>query len=1376
MDINYSNFRYSSKSKYMSNLIDKEIIEAVRKKNLVFVVGAGMSLKFGFKSWGDLVKCILYNIENKYPGAYKSLAHCINLVEDGEIMSALGAAAATPQLKRLIHAELKNIMIEVEVPTAMLELERKLWRISDRIITLNYDPVLHNSGLNIENIRSISLDDLYSLVDLTAKRNDKILFKVHGDYQSPEKCIFFPSDYTRLYEEETDLSKAVKHQLVAMLKDNVVVFLGLSLTDPYFNQVLKYINGAFPSGLSNYVFLTTEPGLELRQELIEKNIIWKKISKWQDIESMFIDPLLGQNNNSPIQTSANALSKPVHDQYIVFSEEYWVSHFRKKSVSELIQFYTKVNSSKLLLPYVIANQFYVIPEDVMQIRDSFSASRARLEDLIFDTIPGTSKLIRVYANGGMGKSTFLWHTANKFTNSHNVVWFSECTLNLPKFDNSKPTIVLLDNYSRHSNSLKDFVKATVKNYSEFGMVFITTERPVFFEKMDRELEDDFYGEFEQAISVTYTHGVGFYEKIFERLIALLDLKPIAIGNLNAIRSGFLSEGNATTAERIINALLELNSEGTFNFKFDWHDWEELSNKDVFKRYRLLYQVVASFNKYNITPPLSFCLQLLSPNRNQDALVKSVFIREKENLPIVLVEDKLELRNPNLSKYYIKLYDEREILVLDYFKHALESTRTFEGNYLLRNIYRNSLVRHNPLLLNCIPSSEGLIHAFIEVANLFDKKTNGKNAIELCLLLEKNSQRDEAKNVLREFIRSCPEDVHCRTKLASLLIREKSSASIDEANGLIGYVYEREPDNPFVISLILKSRLFGDKEDDVILRLIETAKANVDNRILRFLYGRRVKNLTKSGDFVEAKRSVSQLLEINPNDFTAYTQLAIINKEEEDYDEAIANLRMALKLNSLNPHSYGQLGIVYGKLFDATKVEKYKSLAIETFEEGRKKVIYNVPLEAAYAQFLLGSCRNLDAAEAIFLQNLEAEKNHAPSVVGLAKIAQLKGDFDLSKKLLENTVNVEGQSKNAIGGLILAAKACLELNDFDACKIYLAKAKAKAPDNWLTNILLLKVYAALKEWPEYESVKNEVLKAEDGEVYELTELGNWLLKNKCIDQADEITAFAFTKQGAKDSAHLHTVRANVIFEIFKRELKRTDSNNALCIEIFEKCIATLSRNMQLATPSISAINLFCRISKVGLKSKILDQDKRWQLRQKYVQYLAQGFLLNRNNEQHICEIVDYLRDQRRYRLSIQLIKQYVINLNTKPRILAKLVYLYDYLGDHTNLRKWLDVLVVLDAKGQNIVNQVRTTTSNEPYKEHIGYYNGKQISSGGNYYEFLKEKLVISNEVVRIYENEKVPVKVCFNLKNGYANCVEPYFGTLSERDDVIEQLGLLWRN
>lgn len=226
----------------MNNKLPNEIKKAIENDTLVLFIGAGISQPLGFPSWNGLVIEILEKLSDDKP----SLKGFIPLLED-QTMSAIQVLEIIKDNKKEIYQIMKKRFL-ISIEDEKLSVHKKLWKISNKIITTNYDQALETSNPNIS---PVSYNYKFEMSQLTDE--NKYLFKLHGDIENINDCILFKEDYDKLYNNG---EKSAIFQLKKIFTDYTIVFLGFSLSDPYVCSIFENMNKMF-NGFVNKHFIVS---------------------------------------------------------------------------------------------------------------------------------------------------------------------------------------------------------------------------------------------------------------------------------------------------------------------------------------------------------------------------------------------------------------------------------------------------------------------------------------------------------------------------------------------------------------------------------------------------------------------------------------------------------------------------------------------------------------------------------------------------------------------------------------------------------------------------------------------------------------------------------------------------------------------------------------------------------------------------------------------------------------------------------------------------------------------------------------------------------------------------------------------------------------
>lgn len=219
-----------------------ELKNAISENNLMLFVGSGLSTSMGFPNWknlllGALEEIIIFkdniSLQNKY-NYYKN--NFDKLKEKDIIVSLLNILDPYKlETKRYISGLLndrnKNIQ-DQKIRDDKLIIHKKLWGLSNNIITTNYDQILETANSRCKIILN---NNEYLLNNFN--RESFNLFKIHGTIDYPNSCILFEQEYNDLYSE--DNNNLSLFTLKTIIKDYVILFMGFSMDDPYIEIVLR---------------------------------------------------------------------------------------------------------------------------------------------------------------------------------------------------------------------------------------------------------------------------------------------------------------------------------------------------------------------------------------------------------------------------------------------------------------------------------------------------------------------------------------------------------------------------------------------------------------------------------------------------------------------------------------------------------------------------------------------------------------------------------------------------------------------------------------------------------------------------------------------------------------------------------------------------------------------------------------------------------------------------------------------------------------------------------------------------------------------------------------------------------------------------------
>lgn len=197
----------------------KSVELAINSEELAAFIGAGLSIPAGFSSWENL----LIKPAGDIGLDIKKEAH--DLVSLAQYYSNVKNRTSVDDLIRQEFSKLVD-------PTKNHELLSKLpistyW-------TTNYDKLIEKALERNMKVPFVKMKDEH--LRGTNANFDAIVYKLHGDVDSPEDAVITRSDYEEFGYEKRRLFREV---LEGDLLTKTFLFLGFSFSDPNFNYVIS---------------------------------------------------------------------------------------------------------------------------------------------------------------------------------------------------------------------------------------------------------------------------------------------------------------------------------------------------------------------------------------------------------------------------------------------------------------------------------------------------------------------------------------------------------------------------------------------------------------------------------------------------------------------------------------------------------------------------------------------------------------------------------------------------------------------------------------------------------------------------------------------------------------------------------------------------------------------------------------------------------------------------------------------------------------------------------------------------------------------------------------------------------------------------------
>ncbi|AKJ03190.1 SIR2-like protein [Archangium gephyra] len=280
--------------------LPRELVEAVRKHQVVPFVGAGVSMgvKRGlFPSWKQLLEGLAQRLEQEaLPETV--VAEVRQRIDGGDFLTA--AELGFKELGAFRFNRFLRERLRVLRPAdAELSVVRALWGLRPEVmLTTNYDDVLLWGREGAEPISNDQDDELH-LMDAEASPDAPRLWYLHGTIHRLSTLILGGADYARLYGDGTQQDGRYSHYTNALvrlrewIRAKPFLYVGFSFSDPY---VLKQIEHVLGITKGRHV-----PSFALMKKgSIERGALWPRYN---------IQLIEYEDHGPPLADCLNALSR-----------------------------------------------------------------------------------------------------------------------------------------------------------------------------------------------------------------------------------------------------------------------------------------------------------------------------------------------------------------------------------------------------------------------------------------------------------------------------------------------------------------------------------------------------------------------------------------------------------------------------------------------------------------------------------------------------------------------------------------------------------------------------------------------------------------------------------------------------------------------------------------------------------------------------------------------------------------------------------------------------------------------------------------------------------------------------------------------------------
>jgi hypothetical protein len=223
--------------------LDDLLIEAIRNKNVILFVGAGVSANLGLPNWKNLISHMATKLGYD-PEVYNSLGDNLSLAEYYIRERSIG------ELRSWMDREWHNQAIQIEKS----DIHRLIVQLDFPIIyTTNYDRWLERAFEHY-NKKSLTIKNVGDLRNI--QEGVTQIVKFHGDFDDDSSIVLTESSYFERFDFESPLDIKLRADILG----KTVLFIGYSLSDINIRYLLYKLHktwqdSAFSNGRpSSYIF------------------------------------------------------------------------------------------------------------------------------------------------------------------------------------------------------------------------------------------------------------------------------------------------------------------------------------------------------------------------------------------------------------------------------------------------------------------------------------------------------------------------------------------------------------------------------------------------------------------------------------------------------------------------------------------------------------------------------------------------------------------------------------------------------------------------------------------------------------------------------------------------------------------------------------------------------------------------------------------------------------------------------------------------------------------------------------------------------------------------------------------------------------------
>lgn len=227
----------------------EEILPQIRIRNCILFLGAGISQDAGYAGSADIAS-YLYDKSKTTRMLEEGEEEFLTLAEAARIYEDEGGGHTRRELVARISEALKPSPETVIDPVAH-DLIAHIPQLNGCVITTNWDTLLEDSIEKAAGIKPVVvIEDLDTGKTTGAKH---VVYKIHGSLEAPETVVVTPADYRRMYAQLRSPQSLLFAMLRSILAQKVVIYIGYSLSDSDFEELLNNVQQSLTNEDGSYI-------------------------------------------------------------------------------------------------------------------------------------------------------------------------------------------------------------------------------------------------------------------------------------------------------------------------------------------------------------------------------------------------------------------------------------------------------------------------------------------------------------------------------------------------------------------------------------------------------------------------------------------------------------------------------------------------------------------------------------------------------------------------------------------------------------------------------------------------------------------------------------------------------------------------------------------------------------------------------------------------------------------------------------------------------------------------------------------------------------------------------------------------------------------